>query len=275
MRKSTSAALITALTATCFSLTAPLVHTTARADGCPNSRTFAVGGNGDPASAHVPGAPADAVRIHYPASIAPVGGMTPGDVSVSQGERNLDHAVRTFRAACPDAHVTVIGYSEGALIAGNDRDKWAHEPAMRANTNVVLVSDPRAPRGAMSNLPNGLVPGLTLRPARPTHSPIPTSSICRTSDGICNLGDPVRDPGHAISATAGYLTGEHAYTAREVNPTPGNHVVAAHPVIPPAPAAAPAPKYVPTPIKAYLPPQIRRFVPPQIADYVPPPLPHL
>lgn len=292
MRATTSttiaAATIAAAALIPIAATAP-----ARADGCPSTMTFAVGGVGNGTSTNVPGVGRGPVtRVHYSGSLAPVGTVG-GDRSVTQGEHALDTAARAFRARCPQSHITVVGHSMGALVAGNVRDSWSNDPTMRRDTNVVLVSDPRAPRGAMSMLPS-VIPGFTHTGPRPA-SPIPTSSVCKANDAICALGNPFTDPGHAIAATVGYFTGAHGYTDSQVSHAPGRHdLPAEHPVVPdtPLPVTLPTPRevfepiaqaivpdapispvYTPTPVREYMPPAIKHLVPKQIGDIVLPPVP--
>lgn len=197
----------------------------ARAAGpeCPATQDFAVGGLGDPLSRHVPGS-AGAIDIRYPASLAPLGSV-PGDVSVAYGEAALSARARQFRSRCPDTPIHVSGYSMGALVAGNARDRWTADPVMSQNVSFTLIADPRADDGAMARLPS-LIPGFTHTGKRPPSS-IPTSSVCRTdSDFICHTGDPLREPTHFVNGVLGYLLGDHAYRRNEISADPGDHVVA-------------------------------------------------
>lgn len=240
---------------------AGVVQAEAHAGGCPSVQFFAVGGTGDGTSARVPGIPkgASVTRIHYSASIAPVGNVG-GDVSRREGERRLDAAARSFRASCPDSKIVVQGSSMGALVAGNVRDKWQHDPKMRRNSKFVLVSDPRAKQGIMSHIPS-VVPGLTMQGPRPK-STIPTSQVCRSaSDGICGIGNPLKNPGHALNAAIGYFGGEHGYENREVSQSPGVHNV------------KPRKRWVPETPLAWSPPNVREVLEPVVKQVVPKSLP--
>lgn len=261
----------------------------AHASGCENVKHFAVGGVGDPTSSHVPGAPANAERIEYSASIFPVGSV-PGEQSKLEAQRKLDRRARAYRAACPNSHITVHGYSLGALAAGDTRDSWNRDSRMNKNVNFVLVADGRAKNGAMVHAPAGLL-GFTKTGPRPK-SVIPTSSTCRTNDAVCNLG-PITNFPHFVNAIAGYLGGDHLYSSREVNPAPGNHWVkpkkvapvirTAQPVIVEEPAPEPrvtVNEVLPEPVRQYVPPQVREIVIPQnVLPQVPviklPPLPRI
>ncbi|WP_336818978.1 cutinase family protein [Gordonia sp. MMO-8] len=220
--------------------------TIAYATPCPDQMTFAVGGVDDPGARRVPGLSGPVTRVRYSASIAPVGDV-PGDVSRREGERALDRAARSFRRQCPDSRIRIVGQSMGALVAGNVRDRWERDPVMRERTAFTLVSDPRAPRGIMSMIPS-VVPGLTMQGPRPQSS-IATSSVCRTSDAICDIGNPLQDPGHAINAVWGYANGDHGYAV--VDHAPGRHMVPERVrVVPDTPIAwqPPTPRQVLEPI---------------------------
>lgn len=255
---------------------------------CPGVMNFSVGGVGDPASVHTPGVPAGPrTNVPWPATV--------DDNAQRVGLANLTNAVNSFRAQCPNSHVTTVGYSGGAQIAGDWRDR---NPGMR-NTNVILVSDPRAPGGVASVLPS--IPfWWTNQGPRPA-SPIPTSNVCRENDPICNMGNPLEDP---IGAAAKWIFGgyprEHLYGPGTVNPAPGNHTP---PPVQPMPIPQiKAPVKMPTPRQlspvepfvskvtpqAWTPPAVQRgtaarnvgeVVPPALAGFVPPqlfgiPLPH-
>ena len=196
----------------------------AAARGCPDTKEFAVGGVGDTRGQHVPGAPRNATGIAYPASLAPVG-LTPGDVSAARGEHALNSQARAFRARCPESAIHVTGYSFGALVAGNVRDKWNRDPKMRQNTSFTLVADPRADHGAMAKLPS-VIPGFTHTGPRPAGD-IPTSSVCRAAaDFVCYVGNPLENPLPLINGLLGYAAGDHGYRRSEVSDTPGEHTVA-------------------------------------------------
>ncbi|MFC3243860.1 cutinase family protein [Gordonia humi] len=225
---------------------------------------------------------------------SPPDGDVGGDDSVARGEHALDTAARAFRAECPGSHITVVGHSQGALVAGNVRDDWSDDPLMRDDVDVVLVSDPRAADGAMSQLPS-VIPGFTHTGPRPA-SPIPTSSVCHDNDAICNVGNPIHDPGHAVDAAIGYVIGAHEYQYVPHDPgrhdlPPVNHIVPSTPLdndppnlrdtlepvtqalIPDAPIIIG--RYEPTPIRDYIPQAAHHLVPDDIGDIVLPPLPPL
>lgn len=270
---------------------------TAGADraGCPDTQRFAVGGVGDPLGRHVPGA-SGATGIVYPASLAPIG-QVPGDVSVAGGEVALASTARVFRLRCPQTAIHISGYSFGALVAGNVRDRWNDDPMMNQNTSFTLIADPRADEGAMTRLPS-MVPGFTHTGKRPV-SVIPTTAICRSaSDFICHTGDPRTRPLELANGVLGYLLGDHTYRDHEVATRPGDHTVAGTTRLgPPPPLVSTAPPMAaPLPalesivehpavttavaqvnqvVAAVTPPaqlSLTEYIPTPLRDYVPPPL---
>lgn len=206
----------------------------ANAAPCPATMNFAVGGTGDPTGVHTPGVPAGPrTNVPYPATV--------DDNAQRIGRDNLTNAVSTFRAQCPGSHVTMVGYSGGAQIVGDVRDRMNGA----GNMNVILVSDPRAPGGLAAVLPS--VPfWWTNQGPRPASS-IPTSNICRANDPVCNLGNPLQDPIHAINAGISFLTGAHNYAPHEINPAPGNHTPPSNPGPIPEVVRVPAKVKMPTP----------------------------
>lgn len=250
----------------------------AQASPCPATMNFAVGGTGDPTGIHTPGVPAGPrTNINYPATV--------DDNAQRIGRQNLTNAVNAFRAQCPASHITATGYSGGAQIVGDWRDQ---NPGI-GNANVILVSDPRAPGGLASVLPS--VPfWWTNQGPRPASS-IPTSNICRANDLVCNIGNPLQDPIHAINAAIGFATGAHNYAPNEINPAPGNHTPPSN--LGPIPEIVRVPVKVPTPRqlspiepivsgqvqKQWTPPAVARgtaarnvgeVIPPALAGFVPP-----
>lgn len=290
MRKPAAIAATTALIATSF---AACEDTIAYAAPCPSVMHYAVGGVGAPNGQGIPTPRGEArTNIHYSASLAPVGNIG-GDQSVREGERELNRQARAFRQRCPNSRIEVTGASMGAVVAGNVRDQWNNDPTMRGNTKFVLISDPRARNGAMSQLPS-FIPGFTHAGPRPP-SQIATSYVCRDNDFICNAGSILQNPGHAVNAAIGYAVGgAHGYSGRDVNRSAGHHVLPpSQQVVPETPlpwnpptlrevlepvaqAVVPdvpiTPQYTPTPIREYLPPAVKHLVPRELGNIVLPPV---
>ncbi|TWS27278.1 cutinase family protein [Tsukamurella conjunctivitidis] len=227
----------------------------AQAAPCPATMNFAVGGTGDPTGVYTPGVPlGPRTNVWYPGTV--------DDNAQRVGRQNLTNAVNSFRTQCPSSHVSVYGFSGGAQIAGDWRDQ---NPGMR-NVNVVLIGDPRAPGGLASVLPS--VPGWWTNQGPRPASPIPTSNVCRANDPVCNLGNPLQDPIHAINTAIGWVTGAHNYAPHEINPAPGNHTPPSAPAIPEVvkvPVKVPTPRQL-SPIEPFVSGQVQKqWTPPAVA----------
>lgn len=259
-RPAVQAALLAAAVA--GALTAAPALPTAAADTCPNTMIFEVGGHLDPdahvydnSNARLPAGVAF-TQVHYPAQIAPYPGDTISlDDSVAQGIANLDHAARTFAAACPDAHITVSGYSEGALVAGDELGDLSRNDAIPAGRlNGVVYADGRregvdgGAGGIETNLPT-VVPGLTMRGPR-GFGDLPVQEICNQNDGICNSENPFTNLLAFANGVDGYLTGAHGQYDFDpiAHSGSGNSVTPQPPLIPYGP---PLPIDIPTPCQLF------------------------
>jgi len=190
---------------------------------CGSKRIFEVGGHLDKdATAYdnsngaLP-AGVDFQKIHYSASISPYPGDTVSmDDSVAEGIGNLDKAVRDYHAQCPGTHITISGYSEGAIVAGDELNKLSQDQAIPHNQiNGVLYGDPRrpgvkgGPGGIETNLPT-IVPGITMKGPR-GFGDIPVQELCNKNDGICYSENPYTNLLGFANGVAGYFMGDHAY----------------------------------------------------------------
>lgn len=168
----------------------------------------------------------------------------------------LAHAVpqvinraKAFHAACPAAHITFLGYSFGALIAGNATEYFAGSSDIPHNQiNAVLYGDPRrsihslgieGPAGGVLTVIPSL-PGITATGSR-NFRDIPVSSTCDENDFICNSANPITNLQAFIAEVNGYLNGG-AHTRYKFNPwqdsAPGIHFIKA---VGPQPYGAPLP----------------------------------
>ncbi len=275
---------------------------------CPRVMEFSTGGAAQPNGIWLgamgkplpPGT--QRTRVRYSASISPVGGNISGAESTAEGERKLTHAARAFRAKCPDTHIRLVGFSQGALVTGNVCNALDSDPVMARNTSCVLYSDPRRPDpvrpGVMAMLPS-FVPGFPMMGPRPKNRHIPITQVCQTNDGICAAPNPVLDPIGFVNNLLGYLAfGAHGdYHAPPTSVDDGRvHLVRRTPYIPTADILRPAPGvptpydvldpvsrqfitpapimtvYRPLPFAAYFPPIISWLVPPRIGAVVLPAL---
>ncbi|AXQ51841.1 lysin B [Gordonia phage Catfish] len=186
---------------------------TAHAGGCPAVANFAVGGNGDPGSVHVPRVPAGwRMNITYPADVMR------GDHSRAVARDKLSREGRHMRAVCPRTHIRVVAYSLGASAASVVVDYWQADPRMNRNTSAIFVGNPRHPVGAdgwggveAAALPN--IPGVYQWHGARRYGPIPVSEVCNPRrDFVCSSPTPLyRDLIGAWNALYGYLTGDHLY----------------------------------------------------------------
>ncbi|WP_407288730.1 PE-PPE domain-containing protein [Streptomyces sp. BP-8] len=197
-----------------------------RAD-CPNTMIFEVGGHldgdatvYDPSNATLPEG-VSFTKIHYSASIAPYPGDTVSlDDSVAEGIAKLDAAVRNFHGTCSDSHVTIAGYSQGALVAGDELAVLSGSDAVpHDQINGVLYGDPRrpgadgGPGGIETNLPT-VLPGMTMKGPR-GFGGLTVKEICNTNDGICYSENVITNLACFANGVAGYFTGDHGYA---INP---------------------------------------------------------
>ncbi|WP_341258122.1 cutinase family protein [Gordonia malaquae] len=281
---------------------------TSAAPNCPRVMEFSTGGAAQPDGIRLgamgKSVPTDTqrTRVRYSASISPVGGNISGAESTAEGERNLRRAARSFRARCPESHIRLVGFSQGALVTGNVCNTFDSDPVMSRNTSCVLYSDPRRPDpvrpGVMATLPS-FVPGFPMMGPRPQTRNIRVTQVCQTNDGICAAPNPVLDPIGFVNNLLGYLVyGAHGdYFAAPHTVDDGRlHTVRRAPYIPTADTARTAPgvptlydvldpvsrlfitpapiatTYRPTPLAAYLPPIVAWALPPRIGAVVLPPI---
>ncbi|MFC4493263.1 cutinase family protein [Streptomyces ovatisporus] len=159
--------------------------------------TIAVGGAGDQQARVFTDANAAAVDQPVGYSAALFG------LSTRQGVDELNRLVREHRAANPDQHIKVIGYSQGAAVVHT----WTSENAGTIdNVNSVLIADPKRLGGpgtgtdGLSGQPLGQIAGPPTSGVDQNFGNIPTTSVC-TGDVICDSSAP--------SGWGGYLNGDH------------------------------------------------------------------
>ncbi|MFE7312142.1 PE-PPE domain-containing protein [Streptomyces sp. NPDC057555] len=195
--------------------------------GCPSTMIFEVGGHldrdatvYDHSNAGLPEG-VSFTKIHYSASIAPYPGDTVSlDDSVAEGIGKLDAAVKEFHGACSASHLTIAGYSQGAIVAGDELAALSGSNAVpHHQINGVLYGDPRrpgangGPGGIETNLPT-ILPGMTMKGPR-GFGDLTVKEICNTNDGICYSENVLTNLACFANGVVGYLTGDHAY---DINP---------------------------------------------------------
>lgn len=183
---------------------------------CPSLYLHGVRGTGEPAGLGLPvGAIADELEAllpgevearanAYPASgIDLLQGLVQYKASVQQGRANLVADLQAMEAACPDADVAIVGYSQGADVVR--RGLIDHGSA--AGYKVVLLGDPNL-KGTETTIemvdengnpvPTGRS-GVAHLPISMALWPIPSFpadgdgldddvSVCRVDDPICGNG---------------------------------------------------------------------------------------
>lgn len=229
----------------------------AAAKNCADTMLFQVGGNGDqnadvfnPSNANLP-AGVGFTKIHYSASIAPLpGNPLSKDDSVAEGVANLKKEVEDFHAACPSSLITITGYSQGAIVAGDYLHALDQADAIpHSQINGVLYSDSRrpgvngGPGGIETNLPT-ILPGLTMNGPRHIEN-IPVKNICKKNDGICHSENPVTNLLGFANGVVGYLGGDHIYDIAPAEETGSGDVLIDQP--PRVPHGPPLPIPVPPP----------------------------
>ncbi|MBA0051670.1 PE-PPE domain-containing protein [Streptomyces sp. AJS327] len=194
-----------------------------RAGACPEKMIFEVGGHRDgnataydASNARLP-AGVQFTKIKYSASIAPFPGDTISkDDSVREGIEKLDREVRGFHGACPGSRITITGYSQGAIVAGDELHRLSQENTIPHDLiNGVLYGDPRrpgvngGPGGIEGNLPT-IIPGLSMNGPR-GFGDLRVQEICKKNDGICHSENPITNLLGFANGVAGYFMGDHGY----------------------------------------------------------------
>lgn len=147
------------------------------------------------------------VHVATPLQIWPLPGHTLSyNDSVALGTADTIATLEQTRAACPDSHVTLTGYSQGARIAGDvlvERPELADEG--------VLVSDPRrAGSGIETQLPGIALMGADFEGEREPFT-VPVTSQCIAGDPICDLN--LYAP---VDSSLGYMEKHGAYVDQPV-----------------------------------------------------------
>jgi cutinase len=156
--------------------------------------TIVVGGFGDTGAGIFTGG-VDA-RVNYSAQLT--------GASAQEGVNELNRMIREHRAAFPDQHIKVVGYSEGAAVVHT----WASQNSGTIdNVNTVLISDPKRQGGpgadGLSGQPYAGIVGAPLSGADRNFGNIPTVSVC-TNDVICDSSAPSGWPGSLTGAHGNY-----------------------------------------------------------------------
>ena len=173
---------------------------------------------------HVP-AGYEAHPVPYQDGIFPVVDAKTLDDAVAGGKAALDGAVRAFHAQCPGSQIVISGYSEGAIVAGDELNALSQSSAIPHNLiKGVLYGDPRrefgdggvggVAGGIETNLPT-ILPGVTMRGPR-GFGDLAVHEICNENDGICNSTNLITNALAFANGLAGYAQGDHGYSIEPV-----------------------------------------------------------
>lgn len=194
---------------------------------CADGRVFVLPGTADPNSLHTAGL---ATRygtdgknyriqiVEYPGQIWPAGGVS-YDESVDIGITNLEAAAKAYAEACDGKPVVIVGYSQGARIAGDVLSEIGNGtstiPIDQELVSGELYSDPRREgdsqgRGIELILP-GVLPGITMSGSRAGFGNLDVTQFCVEGDPICDLQDPLHYPLRAVDGLLGYFVKHVTY----------------------------------------------------------------
>ncbi|NNG40142.1 cutinase family protein [Flexivirga sp. ID2601S] len=210
---------------------------------------------GGPSLSNVASAPGwDREIFYYRNGIIPVLDPTTLNNTVARAVPSLERAAIDYHRACPSARIAFMGYSFGALVAGNVVESLAGKSDIPHNQlSAVLYGDPRrAPQTKGIEGPAGGV--LTMLPNLPTiDAPGPrnfrdvaVSEVCNQNDVICNAANPFTNALAVANGVQGYRSGDHAYRFDPfgADARPGDHY---QPQTPRIGYGAPLPVPMPTP----------------------------
>ncbi|HEX2133596.1 MAG TPA: PE-PPE domain-containing protein [Actinophytocola sp.] len=220
------AAAVVAVAASVF--TVPAAHATSTA-ACPGTAVFETDGYGNGEtlanwnrSAFNANPPAgwQIVQVPYYAGVFPVVDRKALDASVAEGTAKLERVVRDFHAACPGTRLVLAGYSEGAVVAGDVLEKFAHEATIPHHLlHGVLYGNPRRPfgdgglggvaGGIETNVPT-ILPGVTMRGGQ-DYGDLAVRDVCNENDGICNSTNMITNLAAFANGLVGYASGDHGY----------------------------------------------------------------
>ncbi|MFB9903150.1 PE-PPE domain-containing protein [Allokutzneria oryzae] len=147
--------------------------------------------------------------VHYPAGAAglPNCNQTPMDQSVAKGHEEARRVVKAAFAENPGAVFTVVGYSQGALVANKVLNDIAdgHLGVDKSRFRAKLFADPMQPVGPPGRGISAIVPAgmgapspfggyVSFGPGRTDFGGIPYIRYCIETDGVCHF-DTLEAPG--------------------------------------------------------------------------------
>ncbi|MBS9372103.1 cutinase family protein [Rhodococcus sp. B50] len=159
-------------------------------------------------------------HIRYPAVVVPMpgtgshddgdgiddDGAIAYDRSKQIGHQRLRQTITVRHSTCPDAELLVLGYSQGASIAGDVLAEIAADGSVPPDRiSGILYSDPRDNRGVETLFPGRVVPGVTLGGARDEFGEIHVERICIERDAVCDGRTPDDGKDWLRESVTGYL----------------------------------------------------------------------
>lgn len=147
--------------------------------------------------------------VNYPAGAVglPACNQTPMDTSVAIGHEEAKRVVRDAYFENPGAEFTVVGYSQGAIVANKVLNDIADGTigVDKSRFSAKIYADPMQPvgppgRGASAVIPEGWgIPSplggyISFGPGRTDFNGIPFIRYCIESDGVCHF-DTLEAPG--------------------------------------------------------------------------------
>ncbi|MFD6860086.1 cutinase family protein [Rhodococcus sp. NPDC060090] len=159
-------------------------------------------------------------HIPYPAVVVPMpstgshddgdgiddDGAIAYDRSKQVGHERLRETIAARHSTCPDADLLILGYSQGASIAGDVLAEIAADESVPPDRiSGILYSDPRDTRGIETLFPGPVVPGVTLGGARSEFGQIPVQRICIEGDAVCDGRTPGDGKDWLRENVTGYL----------------------------------------------------------------------
>ena len=159
-------------------------------------------------------------HIRYPAVVVPMPGTGSSDDfdgidddgaiaydrSKQIGHQRLRQTITVRHRTCPDSELLVLGYSQGASIAGDVLAEIAADGSVPPDRiSGILYSDPRDTRGVETLFPGPVVPGVTLGGARGEFGRIHVERICIERDAVCDGRTPDDGKDWFRESVTGYL----------------------------------------------------------------------
>ncbi|MXQ76937.1 cutinase family protein [Rhodococcus rhodochrous] len=159
------------------------------------------------------------VRIDYPGEISPLGTHT-YDGSKELGVAELHRQVARAHTECPGAAVRIVGFSQGAAVAGDVLADLARAVDRPADLAGLLIADPRTSGTGAEVVVPAALPGISPTGARAGFGDVPVATVCAAGDAVCDMVDPLADPAGAAGRIEGYFALHQHYSTLVVDGVP-------------------------------------------------------